>query len=294
VPGRLRTAADGHRRLLSRASGSDDRSAASEDRIFKRDFRTPSFLNHGAANTALDVNDQIDILDGTDADGNHLAIAQAARRGASPTRQACSTDPTATVAGAMAVAQKIAARAPVAVAATREMINCARDESVAAPFSCMNALQPALRTPDTVRRLAKDWRRCKRPCSGPRRPGSVPDHRRASGVPLVDRRGHAGLGLRPMAMPASFEKRSWMPPSTRDMPTSWMKSSTAEQRVDQRGVHAAPRLRTAWRCRRRPGPASGPRSAPRRSRWAAASSPRTARSRSVRPCAECSPGGPAP
>ena len=70
-------------------------------------------------------------------------------------------DHAAAVAGALAVAHKIAARAPVAVAASKEMINFTRDHSVAETFTYMNALQPACSTPKTS---PARWRR--------RRPGS--------------------------------------------------------------------------------------------------------------------------
>jgi len=61
-------------------------------------------------------------------------------------------DAAATVAGALAVAQKIAARAPVAVAASKEMINYTRDHSVAESFTYMNALQPGVFDPEDIAR----------------------------------------------------------------------------------------------------------------------------------------------
>ncbi len=61
-------------------------------------------------------------------------------------------DHAATIAGALAVAQKIAARAPVAVAATKEMINYTRDHSVAESFAYMNALQPGVFDPEDIAR----------------------------------------------------------------------------------------------------------------------------------------------
>ncbi|MES2716006.1 MAG: enoyl-CoA hydratase-related protein [Pseudomonadota bacterium] len=61
-------------------------------------------------------------------------------------------DPAATVAGALAVAQKIAARAPVAVAASKEMLNYSRDHSVAESFAYMNALQPGVFDPEDITR----------------------------------------------------------------------------------------------------------------------------------------------
>ncbi len=48
------------------------------------------------------------------------------------------------LAGVMAVAQKIASKAPVAIAATKEMVSYARDHSVAESFAMLNALQPSV------------------------------------------------------------------------------------------------------------------------------------------------------
>lgn len=48
------------------------------------------------------------------------------------------------VAGALAVAQRIAAKAPAAVQATKTMISYTRDHSVAESFAYLNALQPAI------------------------------------------------------------------------------------------------------------------------------------------------------
>ena len=48
------------------------------------------------------------------------------------------------VAGALEVARRIAAKAPVAVAATKQMISYTRDHSVAESFGYLNALQPAI------------------------------------------------------------------------------------------------------------------------------------------------------
>jgi enoyl-CoA hydratase len=60
------------------------------------------------------------------------------------------------VAGALAVAQRIAAKAPVAVAATKQMISYTRDHSVAESFAYLNALQPAIFDIEEIRRaLAK-------------------------------------------------------------------------------------------------------------------------------------------
>ena len=48
------------------------------------------------------------------------------------------------VEGALAVAGRIASKAPVAVAATKQMISYTRDHSVAESFAYLNALQPAI------------------------------------------------------------------------------------------------------------------------------------------------------
>ncbi len=61
-------------------------------------------------------------------------------------------DHAAAVAGALAVAHKIAARAPVAVAATKEMISYSRDHAVAESFAYMNALQPGVFDPEDIAR----------------------------------------------------------------------------------------------------------------------------------------------
>jgi enoyl-CoA hydratase len=58
----------------------------------------------------------------------------------------------ALVAGALAVAQRIAAKAPVAVAATKRMISYTRDHGVAASFEYLNALQPGIFSIDDIRR----------------------------------------------------------------------------------------------------------------------------------------------
>jgi len=58
----------------------------------------------------------------------------------------------AVVAGALAVARRIAAKAPVAVAATKEMISYARDHSVAESFSYLNALQPGIFSLEDIQR----------------------------------------------------------------------------------------------------------------------------------------------
>jgi enoyl-CoA hydratase len=48
------------------------------------------------------------------------------------------------VAGALEVARRIASKAPVAIAATKQMISYTRDHSVAESFGYLNALQPAI------------------------------------------------------------------------------------------------------------------------------------------------------
>ena len=50
----------------------------------------------------------------------------------------------ALVAGALEVARRIASKAPVAVAATKEMISYTRDHTVAESFEYLNALQPGI------------------------------------------------------------------------------------------------------------------------------------------------------
>jgi enoyl-CoA hydratase len=52
--------------------------------------------------------------------------------------------PEALTEGALAVAKRIAAKAPVAVAASKQMISYSRDHSVAESFEYMNALQPGI------------------------------------------------------------------------------------------------------------------------------------------------------
>jgi enoyl-CoA hydratase len=58
----------------------------------------------------------------------------------------------ALVAGVLAVAQRIAAKAPVAVAATKQMISFTRDHSVAESFEYLNALQPGIFSIEDIRR----------------------------------------------------------------------------------------------------------------------------------------------
>ena len=56
------------------------------------------------------------------------------------------------VTGALEVARKIASKAPVAIAATKEMIDYARDHSVAESFAYLNALQPGVFSIEDIRR----------------------------------------------------------------------------------------------------------------------------------------------
>ncbi len=56
--------------------------------------------------------------------------------------------------GALAVARKIASKAPMAVAASKEMISYTRDHSVAESFAYLNALQPGIFNPEDVARAA--------------------------------------------------------------------------------------------------------------------------------------------
>lgn len=68
-------------------------------------------------------------------------------------------DAAATLAGALAVAHRIAARAPAAVAASKEMISYSRDHSVAESFTYMNALQPGVFDPDDIARAVAAQKR---------------------------------------------------------------------------------------------------------------------------------------
>lgn len=61
-------------------------------------------------------------------------------------------DQDALVAGALAVARRIAAKAPVAVTATKHMISFTRDHSVAESFEYLNALQPGIFSIDDIQR----------------------------------------------------------------------------------------------------------------------------------------------
>jgi enoyl-CoA hydratase len=59
------------------------------------------------------------------------------------------------VAGALEVAKRIAAKAPVAVAATKQMISYTRDHSVAESFAYLNALQPAIFDIEEIKRALR-------------------------------------------------------------------------------------------------------------------------------------------
>ena len=56
------------------------------------------------------------------------------------------------VEGALAVARKIASKAPMAVAATKQMISYTRDHPVADSFGFMNALQPGIFSVEDIQR----------------------------------------------------------------------------------------------------------------------------------------------
>ena len=58
----------------------------------------------------------------------------------------------ALVEGALAVARRIASKAPAAVAATKQMISFTRDHSVAESFGYLNALQPGIFSIEDIRR----------------------------------------------------------------------------------------------------------------------------------------------
>ncbi len=62
------------------------------------------------------------------------------------------------VAGALEVARRIAAKAPVAIAATKQMISYTRDHSVAESFDYLNALQPAIFDIEEIKRSLKATR----------------------------------------------------------------------------------------------------------------------------------------
>jgi enoyl-CoA hydratase/carnithine racemase len=56
------------------------------------------------------------------------------------------------VAGALEVAKRIASKAPVAIAATKQMISYTRDHAVAESFAYLNALQPAIFDIEEIKR----------------------------------------------------------------------------------------------------------------------------------------------
>ncbi|MBL8378157.1 MAG: enoyl-CoA hydratase/isomerase family protein [Burkholderiales bacterium] len=60
----------------------------------------------------------------------------------------------AAVAAALEVARRIATKAPLAVAASKEMIGYSRDHSVAESFAYLNALQPGIFSLDDIARAA--------------------------------------------------------------------------------------------------------------------------------------------
>jgi enoyl-CoA hydratase len=65
----------------------------------------------------------------------------------------------ALVAGALEVARRIASKAPVAIAATKQMISYTRDHSVAESFDYLNALQPAIFDIEEIKRALKGAKR---------------------------------------------------------------------------------------------------------------------------------------
>ena len=65
----------------------------------------------------------------------------------------------ALVAGALEVARRIAAKAPVAVAATKQMISYTRDHTVAESFEYLNALQPGIFDIEEIKRALKSAKR---------------------------------------------------------------------------------------------------------------------------------------
>jgi len=63
------------------------------------------------------------------------------------------------VAGALEVARRIAAKAPVALQATKKMISYTRDHSVAESFDYLNALQPSIFDIEEIKRSLKAAKR---------------------------------------------------------------------------------------------------------------------------------------
>jgi enoyl-CoA hydratase len=64
-------------------------------------------------------------------------------------------DKEALMTGVMAVAQKIAGKAPVAISATKQMVSYARDHSVAESFAMLNALQPSVFSANDIQAAMK-------------------------------------------------------------------------------------------------------------------------------------------
>jgi enoyl-CoA hydratase len=57
------------------------------------------------------------------------------------------------------VAKRIASKAPVAIAATKQMISFTRDHSVAESFDYLNALQPGIFDIEEIKRALKGPKR---------------------------------------------------------------------------------------------------------------------------------------
>ena len=67
----------------------------------------------------------------------------------------------ALVAGALEIARRIASKAPVAVAATKQMISYTRDHSVAESFEYLNALQPGIFSIEDIKKALAALFRCR-------------------------------------------------------------------------------------------------------------------------------------
>ena len=80
----------------------------------------------------------------------------------------------ALVDGALAVARKIASKAPVAVAATKQMIAYARDHGVAESFDFLNALQPGIFSVEDIQRAVASGKSGKPPEYADLSPKSTP------------------------------------------------------------------------------------------------------------------------
>lgn len=65
----------------------------------------------------------------------------------------------ALLAGALEVARRIASKAPVAIAATKQMIGYTRDHGVADSFAYLNALQPAIFDIEEIKRALRGAKR---------------------------------------------------------------------------------------------------------------------------------------